>query len=90
LFLNSNKFYYSSGKTPIMGFRGYFVLKDVLSSVDNAASAITLRIGEETTGLEAFQKGCAADGKVYDLQGRMIENPGKGIYIKNNKKIIIR
>ena len=90
LFLNSNKFYYSSGKTPIMGFRGYFVLKDVLSSVDNAASAITLRIGEETTGLEAFQKGCAADGKVYDLQGRMIENPGKGMYIKNNKKIIIK
>ena len=90
LFLNSNKFYYSSGKTPIMGFRGYFVLKDVLSSVDNAASAITLRIGEETTGLEALQKGCVADGKVYDLQGRMIENPGKGIYIKNNKKIIIK
>lgn len=90
LFLNSNKFYYSSGKTPIMGFRGYFVLKDVLSSVDNAASAITLRIGEETTGLEALQKGCATDGKVYDLQGRMIENPGKGIYIKNNKKIIIK
>ncbi len=90
LFLNSNKFYYSSGKTPIMGFRGYFVLKDVLSSIDNAASAITLRIGEETTGLEALQNGVAADGKVYDLQGRMIENPGKGIYIKNNKKIIIK
>ena len=90
LFLNSNKFYYSSGKTPIVGFRGYFVLKDVLSSVGDAASAITLRIGEETTSLEALQKGCVADGKVYDLQGRMIENPGKGIYIKNNKKIIIK
>lgn len=90
LFLYSNKFYYSSGKTPIMGFRGYFVLKDVLSSVDNAASAITLRIGEETTSLKALQNGVATDGKVYDLQGRMIENPGKGIYIKNNKKIIIK
>ncbi len=90
LFLNANKFYYSAGNTPIMGFRGYFDFVAVLSSVDNAASAVTLRIGEETTSLEALQKGCAADGKVYDLQGRMIENPGKGIYIKNNKKIIIK
>jgi len=90
LFLNGNNFYYSAGYTPIMGFRGYFDFVAVLSSVDNAASAITLRIGEETTGLEALQKGCAADGRVYDLQGRMIENPGKGIYIKNNKKIIIK
>lgn len=89
LFLNANKFYYSAGNTSIMGFRGYFDFLDVLSS-GNAASAITLRIGEETTSLEALQKGCAADGKVYDLQGRMIENPGKGIYIKNNKKIIIK
>lgn len=56
----------------------------------SAASAITLRIGEETTSLEALQNGVAADGRVYDLQGRMIENPGKGIYIKNNKKIIIK
>ena len=73
-----------------MGFRGYFEFVDILSSVDNAASAITLRIGEETTSLEALQKGIVENGKVYDLQGRIIENPGKGIYIKNNKKIIIK
>ena len=89
LFLNANKFYYSAGNTSIMGFRGYFDFLDVLSS-GNATSAITLRIGEETTGLEALQKGIVENGKVYDLQGRMIENPGKGIYIKNNKKIIIK
>ena len=90
LFLNGNNFYYSAGYTPIMGFRGYFEFVDILSSVGNAASAITLRIGEETTSLEALQKGFVENGKVYDLQGRIIENPGKGIYIKNNKKIIIK
>lgn len=90
LFLNGNKFYYSAGNTPIMGFRGYFYLNDILSSVGNSASAIELRIGEETTSLKALQKEFAADGKVYDLQGRIIENPDKGIYIKNNKKIIIK
>lgn len=90
LFLNGNNFYYSAGYTPIMGFRGYFEFVDILSSVGNAASAITLRIGEETTSLEALQKGIVENGKVYDLQGRIIENPDKGIYIKNNKKIIIK
>lgn len=90
LFLNGNNFYYSAGYTPIMGFRGYFEFVDILSSVGNVASAITLRIGEETTSLEALQKGIVENGKVYDLQGRIIENPGKGIYIKNNKKIIIK
>lgn len=90
LFLNGNNFYYSAGYTPIMGFRGYFEFVDILSSVGNAASAITLRIGEETTSLEALQKGIVENGKVYDMQGRIIENPGKGIYIKNNKKIIIK
>lgn len=90
LFLNGNNFYYSVGNTSIMAFRGYFDFLDVLSSVGNAASAITLRIGEETTNLETLQKEIVEDGKVYDLQGRIIENPGKGIYIKNNKKIIIK
>ena len=27
---------------------------------------------------------------IYDLQGRQVKNPGKGIYIKNNKKIVLR
>lgn len=88
LFLSANKFYYSSGKTSIMGFRGYFEFVDILSSVENAATAITLRIGEESTNIQLLTK--EADDSVYDLQGRAVENPGKGIYINNNKKIIIK
>ena len=30
------------------------------------------------------------DGAYYTLQGQRVENPGKGIYIKNGKKVIIR
>jgi polyribonucleotide nucleotidyltransferase len=30
------------------------------------------------------------NGEFYDLQGRKIQNPGKGVYIKNGKKIIIK
>lgn len=90
LFLSANKFYYSSGKTPIMGFRGYFEFVDILSSMENAATAITLRLGEETTSLKMLENGVVTEDKIYDLQGRVVENPSNGIYIINNKKIIIR
>ena len=32
----------------------------------------------------------ATDNTYYDLQGRRVENPGRGLYILNGKKVIIR
>ena len=71
-----------------MGFRGYFEFVDILSSMENAATAITLRLGKESTNIQQITKGIG--GRVYDLQGRVVENPSKGIFINNNKKIIIK
>ena len=31
-----------------------------------------------------------ADVKIYDLQGRRVANPGKGIYIVNGKKVLMK
>ena len=31
-----------------------------------------------------------ADGDIYDLLGRKVENPGRGIYIKNKKKFVVK
>ena len=31
-----------------------------------------------------------ADAVVYDLQGRRVQNPAKGLYIVNGKKVIIK
>ena len=52
--------------------------------------------GSETTGIEGItimgtdvQRHGTVEG-IFDLQGRKIVNPTKGIYIKNNKKVIIR
>lgn len=52
--------------------------------------------GNETTGIEGItimgtdvQRHGTIEG-IFDLQGRKISNPTKGIYIKNNKKVIIR
>ena len=52
--------------------------------------------GNETTGIEGItiigtdvQRHNTLEG-IFDLQGRKISNPTKGIYIKNNKKVIIK
>ena len=52
--------------------------------------------GNETTGIDEItimgtdvQRHGTIEG-IFDLQGRKISNPTKGIYIKNNKKVIIK
>ena len=52
--------------------------------------------GNETTGIEGItimgtdvQRHNTLEG-IFDLQGRKISNPTKGIYIKNNKKVVIK
>ena len=52
--------------------------------------------GNETTGIEGItimgtdvQRHGTIEG-IFDLQGRKIVNPTKGIYIKNNKKVVIK
>ena len=42
------------------------------------------------TGIEDSEIVLQNSAFFYDLQGRRVENPGKGIYIKNNKKVVIR
>lgn len=32
----------------------------------------------------------AEDGPIYDLSGRVVKNPQRGIYIQNGKKIVIQ
>lgn len=42
------------------------------------------------TGIDEVNADEANDVKVFDLQGRRVYNPGKGIYIVNGKKMMIR
>jgi surface protein len=48
-----------------------------------------LTIANDPTGISVMDA-LPADGKFYDLQGRLVEHPTKGLYIKNNKKMIIK
>lgn len=46
--------------------------------------------GEGTTGIEEMQEQKAESKEIFDLQGRKVVNPDKGIYIVNGKKILIK
>ncbi len=43
-----------------------------------------------TTGIKEVKSGEVKSEKWFTLQGQRVEKPGKGIYIKNGKKVIVR
>lgn len=89
LFLNGGDFWYSTGQSNIKAFRGYFEFVDVLASLETAESNVKLVFRGETTGIKDVTVETANDD-MYDLQGRRIVNPDKGVYIKNGKKVVIK
>ena len=62
------------------------------------ARSFVFSCDDETTGIgeiviegDAGISGSAnADGRIYNLQGQQVTAPVKGLYIKNNKKVIIK
>ena len=93
LFLNSNKFWYSTGKTNMKGYRGYFYFQDVLAAYSASAPVKMKFTLDGTTGIEdvqTFNGSNIQDGEIYDLAGRRVEKAEKGIYIINNKKVLVK
>ena len=86
LFINSNQFWYSNGSTKIRAFRGYFELYDVLTD-KSANSRIDFNFDETTEIKEVHGSNKSVEG-TYDLQGRKVEEPAKGLYIVNGRKVV--
>ena len=72
----------NSGTVKIPPFRAY------IEGPTNAPALINGTIGSETTGINTLQL-VDADGTAYwyDLNGRRVSNPQKGIYIYKGKKV---
>ena len=94
-------FYLSSNGTSLKATPGKAYLQVNENEAKDPSSAALARSfvfggGNETTGIEGItimgtdvQRHGTIEG-IFDLQGRKISNPTKGIYIKNNKKVIIK
>lgn len=89
LFLSGGKFWYSKGKTKMKAFRAYFEFADVLASVEGSSAPVFISFDNETTGIKNVEQ-TTGDNKYYNLNGQYVENPGKGLYIQNGKKVIIK
>lgn len=90
LFLNENKFYYSTGKTKMKGFRAYFTLNDVLSEISQSAARVFISLDNETTEIHPVQMG-TDDDDWYSLSGLKLDKKptATGIYIHRGEKVVI-
>jgi hypothetical protein len=92
LFLNSNKFYYSVGKTKCKAFRAYFWFEEVLADIDNANSRVTYRFeGKDVTGVrDTIGQNTKKVNCIYNLQGQRIKPTKKGVYLRGGRKVIVK
>ena len=56
----------------------------------SGAPVLNLNFGDETTGIKTIDNSQFTIDNVYDLQGRRVAQPTKGLYIVNGKKVVIK
>ena len=79
----------NSTVTTIPGNKAFLVL----TNAEAQAKGFVLEFEDGgTTGIETIEnsKNSTEDGVYYDLQGRRVENPTRGVYIVNGKKVVIK
>ena len=81
-YISNNTFMQATKQLTMNPFRAYFV-------GDGSAKTIELRNSDGTTRILNMQNE-ENDGPVYDVAGRKVQNPDKGIYVVNGKKVLVR
>ena len=89
-FVKNNQLYVSNGSSTIKPFRAYFTsdagyAHDLTLVFDDNGDVTSICTLKADGTIETI-----AEGKVYDLQGRHIAQPTKGLYIVNGKKVVIK
>ncbi len=74
------------GKGEVMFYAGQY--KDECLSNEN--SHIDFIDSDDTSSIDSVVAEGAGNGAIYDLSGRVVVNPAKGIYIQNGKKVILK
>ena len=85
-----NTLTWASSGSSMKGFRAYFHILD--NSIANAR-AFSMDFGDgEVTGIinVTVNTNSMNSKNVYDLQGRRVQNPAKGIYIQNGRKVLVK
>ena len=81
-----SKLYKVSGNTVnIKPFRAYFTISSA-----EAPERISLNFDGETTAIEGIETKANENGNYYDLGGRKVMQPTRGLYIVNGKKVFLK
>lgn len=59
-------------------------------AIPAAASAPVYSVGGTSTGISTTVAAKSANGAFYDLMGRRVITPAKGLYIHNGKKVVVK
>lgn len=93
------KFYYSTGNSDIKGFRAYFALDPYIQNLieGTGATNIAVTIDDEPTAIEGLTTdNFVSNDDVYSVSGiymgkaKDMKKLPKGMYIVNNKKVILK
>lgn len=79
--------FYNPSSTTLKENRAYLTAGAVTG---DATNGLRLEFGGEPTGITATETLNNANAPIYDLSGRRVANPVKGIYVKGGKKIYVK
>ncbi len=89
--LSGNKLYYTTGAEVNVGANKAYIDKSKIANKGGEAKAFIDFDELEATGIDAVDTAkTLKGGKFYDLSGREIANPTRGLYIVNGKKVLIK
>ena len=82
-FASGNNLYKSAGKSNIKPFRAYFA---------GLADGARLVFADDATVISdaTLLNNETMNDKVYDLQGRRVTQPAKGLYVAGGKKVVVK
>ena len=90
--LSGNKLYYTTDATVNVGANKAYINKSQIVNKGGGAAKAFIDFDElEATGIDAVDTAkTLKGGKFYDLSGREVANPTRGLYIVNGKKVLIK
>ena len=88
--LQSNKLnYVGANETWVDTYRAYLVVPTSATTGEVKQLSIAFD-GDESTGINGVTVEKQFEGTIYDLSGRVVKNPSRGLYIINGKKVMVR
>ena len=96
LFVQGGKLVYNEGNgegaSYVYSTRAYIVLNGWTPGPSGIKGLNITGLDDDATGIAVVENGelRILDGQAYDLSGRAVKNPAKGLYIINGKKVFIK